>query len=146
MKRTDRMDLAWELLDHGMFVTLSLVGPDGIPYGVPISPARAGDRLYFHCAQRGRKIDAMRAQPRVSLSCVGRAEVMPGAFNIRYQSVLVAGRAREVTDPAEKIEALRLICEKYCPEDMGGFQKELDKALSRTGIWEILMEEITTKG
>lgn len=146
MKRTDDIALAQRLLDHCMFATLSLSEPDGTPYGVPISPARQGNCLFFHCAQKGRKLAAMRANPRVSVSCVGKAEVLPGKFDIGFQSVVASATACEVTDEAEKIEALKLICNKYCPDDMGDFQRVLDKFLAHTGIWKLTLEQITTKG
>lgn len=146
MKRTDDTLLAERLLDQCMFATLSLSEPDGTPYGIPVSPVRRGNRLFFHCAQKGRKIAAMRANPKVSVSCVGKTEVLPGEFNIGFQSMVATGTACEVTDEKEKIEVLRLICNKYCPDDMGGFQRELDKFLAHTGIWSITLEKITTKG
>lgn len=146
MKRTDNLDLAQALWDECVFATLSLSEADGTPYGVPISPARHGNALYFHCALRGRKTTALRSNPRVSISCVGKAQVMPGQFNISYQSVVASGTATEVTQREEKITALRLISEKLCPEDMGGFQAELDKALDHTGIWKITLDQVTTKG
>ncbi len=146
MKRTDDPALAEELLDHCMFATLSLTLPDGSPYGIPVSPAREGKCLYFHCAVKGRKLDAMRANPKVCVSCVGKAEVMPGAFDIAFQSAVAFGTAEEVTDREGKIAALKLICEKYCPQDMGDFQRVLDQYLAHTGIWKLTLDAITTKG
>lgn len=146
MKRTDDLALAQQLFDHCMFATLSLSVPDGTPYGIPISPARQGNCLYFHCALMGRKIEAMRSNPRVSVSCVGNAEVMPGAFDIAFQSAVAFGTAEEVTDEAAKIAALQLICEKYCPDDLWDLQRVLDKYLPHTGIWKLTLDTITTKG
>lgn len=146
MKRTDNPALAEQLLDQCMFATLSLSEPDGTPYGVPISPAREGNCLYFHCAKKGRKIEAMRSNPRVSLSCVGKSDVIPGEFNISYQSVVADAIAEEVTAEDEKIAALTLICNKYCPQDMGDFQRVLDKYLAHTGVWKLTLERLTTKG
>lgn len=146
MKRTDDPALAEELLDHCMFATLSLTLPDGSPYGIPISPVRQGNCLYFHCAVRGKKLDAMRAQPRICISCVGRAEVLPGKFDIGFQSAVAFGTAEEVTGETEKIAALRLICEKYCPDDLWDIQRVLDRYLPHTGIWKLTLDTITTKG
>lgn len=146
MKRTDNTALAEELLDHCMFATLSMTLPDGSAYGVPISPARQDDRLYFHCAAKGRKLDAMRANPNVCVSCVGKADVMPGQFDIAFQSAVAFGTAEEVTEEADKIAALRLICEKYCPDDLWDIQRVLDKYLAHTGIWKLTLDSITTKG
>lgn len=146
MKRTDDLTLAQRLLDQCMFATLSLSEPDGTPYGIPVSPVRDGNCLYFHCAVKGRKLNAMRANPRVCLSCVGTAAVRPGEFDIDYQSVVAFGTACEVTEKEEKIKALRLISEKYCHDDMWDFPRVLEKYLPHTGIWKITLDTITTKG
>ena len=146
MKRTDDQALAERLLDQCMYMVLSMTGADGGPYCVPLSPARKGDTLYFHCGRKGRKLDALRADPRVCLTAVGRAEVLPGAFSIEYESVHAFGRAEEVTEEEERREALRLICEKLCPEDMGMFQQALDRWLPATGVWKVHLESVTTKG
>ncbi len=146
MKRTDDLALAQQLFDHCMFATLSLSEPDGTPYGIPISPARQGNCLYFHCALKGRKIAALRANPKVCVSCVGRADVTPGEFDIAFQSAVAFGTAEEITDEAAKIDALKLICEKYCPDDLWDLQRVLDKYLPHTGIWKLTLDTITTKG
>lgn len=146
MKRTDNRALAETLLDRCVYMTLSMVGPDGAPYCVPLSPVRDGDSLYFHCARAGRKADALRANPRVCLSCVGKAEVIPGDFNIGYESVIAFGTASEITDESEKVEALRRICEKYCPDDLWDLPRVLKQYLPATAIWNIALTEITTKG
>lgn len=146
MKRTDNRALADSLLDHCMFVNLSMTAPDGNPYCVPIQPVRVGDALYFHCARRGRKIDAMRAHPRVCVTCVGKAEVIPGRFDTSFQSLIAFGTAEEVTEQEAKIETLRHICEKYCPDDLWDLPRVLEQYLPATGIWRITLREITTKG
>ena len=49
-----------EILWKGTSGVLSLSGDDGYPYGVPISYAYDGEKLYFHCARAGHKLDAIR--------------------------------------------------------------------------------------
>ena len=66
-------------------------------------------------------------------------------FTTRYTSAILTGTAREVTDEAEKIRALRAICEKYTPENMSRFDAAIAKSLSRTGIWRIDVTDITGK-
>lgn len=105
MRRTDRQmdrDSAWQAVDACCFGTVSMLLPEGEPYCVPLSIARIGETLYFHCAQ-------------------------------------------EVTDDAEKIRALRAICEKYTPENMSRFDAAIAQSLSRTGIWRIDVTGITGK-
>ena len=136
---------AEKVIDECRYMTLCLVDKEGKPYCVPLSPVRDGDHIYFHCAIAGRKLDAMRAHPQASMSFVGDTEVPPREFTLYYEAVYAEGTACEVTDEAEKVEALRLLCEKYCPDDMGDFERVLRAWGPRTGIWKISLENITSK-
>lgn len=66
-------DWALEVFDKAPYVTVSMIRPDGIPYGLPLSVVRKDNRtFYFHCAAEGEKIDCIRNNPVVSLSAVSR--------------------------------------------------------------------------
>ncbi len=148
MRRTDRQmdrDSAWQAVNACSFGTVSMLLPEGEPYCVPLSIARIGETLYFHCAQEGLKLKALRKHPAVCVSCVGMAEPVHDKFTTRYTSAILTGTAREVTDEAEKIRALRAICEKYTPENMSRFDAAIAQSLSRTGIWRIDVTDITGK-
>ena len=135
MRRTDRQmdrDSAWQAVDACCFGTVSMLLPEG-------------ETLYFHCAQEGLKLKALRKHPAVCVSCVGMAEPVHDKFTTRYTSAILTGTAREVTDDAEKIRALRAICEKYTPENMSRFDAAIAQSLSRTGIWRIDVTGITGK-
>ncbi|MDE6997422.1 MAG: pyridoxamine 5'-phosphate oxidase family protein, partial [Oscillospiraceae bacterium] len=61
MRRKDRerdAAFAWEVFDKAPFGVLSLRDGEG-GYGVPISPARIGETVYFHCARTGKKLDCI---------------------------------------------------------------------------------------
>ena len=48
---------ALEVLDKAPYITVSMTRPDGTPYGLPLSLARADERtFYFHCALEGDKL------------------------------------------------------------------------------------------
>ena len=52
MRRKDRerdAGFAWEVFDRAPFAVLCLRDGQG-GYGVPVSPARMGEAVYFHCA------------------------------------------------------------------------------------------------
>lgn len=136
---------AESVMDRCRYMTLAIANEAEAPYCVPLSPVRRGDCIYVHCALEGRKLALMGDHPVVSMSFVGETQVPPGAFTIYYESVLAEGTATEVTDREEKVEALRLLCEKYCPEDMARFEMVLDAWFSRTGIWRITLEKVTSK-
>ena len=48
------------ILEKATSGVLALSGDDGYPYAVPISFALDGDRIIFHSAVTGHKIDAIR--------------------------------------------------------------------------------------
>ena len=47
------------VLDRGTSGVLALAGDDDYPYAVPISYVYDGEKLYFHCARSGHKLDAI---------------------------------------------------------------------------------------
>lgn len=52
--RCQSADRAFEVLDKAPYITLSMVRPDGTPYGIPLNIARKDERVfYFHCADEG---------------------------------------------------------------------------------------------
>ena len=54
MRRCDRQtspEEAWKILENADYMTLSMHGADGAPYGVSLSFVRVGSALYFHCAR-----------------------------------------------------------------------------------------------
>mgnify|MGYP000743840705 CR=1 FL=1 len=65
MRKAGRQqDEQWALegFDRAPYVTVSIVRPDGTPYGLPLSLVRKDSRtFYFHCAHEGEKIDCLRS-------------------------------------------------------------------------------------
>ena len=151
MRRKDRaQDRAFSLalIDRCTHGVMALSTGEDTPYCLPLSFARVGDDLFFHCAREGRKIDLLRQFPTVCVTFVGEdcpAFVSPATYTTYFQSVIVTGTAAEVTDPEEKIEALRALCQKVTPEHMAGFEAAIEKSLAVTAIWRIHMEDISGK-
>ena len=119
------MDSAWalEVMRKAPYITVSFTRPDGTAYGVPLSLASADGRIwYFHCAPEGDKLDALAVHPEVCLSAVTKCAptVGPkdGSFTLQYRSAIAFGRAELVTGDAEKIEALRIISQRFLPQHM----------------------------
>ena len=49
---------------------------------------------------------------------------------------MIEGICTEVTDEAEKIRALRLLCKKYTPQNMDHFDRAIQASLHRTGVYK----------
>lgn len=148
MRRKDREmpeEFALAIVDKCEYATLATVGKDGSPYGIPISIVRDGKSIYFHCAREGKKIDNLRTQNQACLSCVGDTHVPKGMFTTEFESAVVMGSASEVTDEAEKIHGLRLLCQRHTPGNMAAFDAAIEKSLGRTAVWKVEIQEISGK-
>ncbi len=153
-KAARRQSEAWALdvFDKAPYVTVSMTRPDGTPYGVPLSLVRKDARtFYFHCADEGEKIDCMNFNPVVSLSavskCTPKYEEIKNNFTEYYHSAIALGRAEMVMDDEEKVEALRLLCERFLPKYMEHFDEAIERSLNRTTIIRItLIEPAVGKG
>lgn len=148
MRRKDRempKEFAEQVADTCDYAVLATVNADGTPYCIPISIARDNDVVYFHCAKEGQKIDNLKRQPEVCISCAGNVTFMKTAFSLEFESAVIKGRAEEVLQDEEKIHALRLISQRYCPEFMHEFEHEIAKSLNYTAIWKVGIKEITGK-
>ena len=140
---------AFEVLDKAPYVTVSFTRPDGTPYGVPLSLARTNEHtFYFHCALEGDKLDCIAANPTVALSAVTRCAptVGPkdGSFTLQYKSAMAVGKAEMVTDRDEKIEALRVICQRFLPHHMDAFDDAIARSLDRTAVVKITLTALPT--
>ena len=138
VRRKDRQmteDFAWEVVDRCEYAVVAMTAEDGYPYCLPVNVVREGRNIYFHSAMAGRKAESLRLHPRVCLTCVGENQVLPERYTTLYASAVAFGTARELTDAREKTEALRLLCRRYAPNHMDGFD----------AVWCIAVEEITGK-
>lgn len=148
MRRKDRemdRDFALAVADKCEYAILAMAAKTGEPYCIPVSIARDGEKIYFHCAKVGTKIDMMRENPQVCMTCIGDTQRLPEEFTTRFESAVIRGRASEVSDDETKIHALRLICERHAATGMDGFDDAIKRSLGRTAIWQIDIEDITGK-
>ena len=152
MRRRDRArgeDFSLPLLDACTHGVLAVTTGEDTPYCLPLSFVRQERALYFHCAASGRKTDLLRRNPRVCVTFVGRdtPTYRDDDYTTLFSSVIVTGTAAEVTDPAEKAEALRALCQKLLPHAMTGdnFDRSLAASLPVTAVWRIDMDHISGK-
>ena len=85
---------------------------DGRPYLVPLAYGYDGAAVYAHSGP-GRKLDLMRAEPRVTF------EVDASEAPDRWRSVIAEGTFEEVDDPRQRDAALEVIYGADGPPDLG---------------------------
>lgn len=108
-------EVAEKILREGDFGVLALSGDDGYNYAVPINYAIEGNKIYFHSAKTGHKIDAIRNNDKVSFCVVDRHEVVAEEFTTYFSSAIAFGRIKivEDDDDPDKLRGLELLADKY---------------------------------
>lgn len=142
------MDSQWalEVMHKAPYITVSFVDAEDKAYGLPLSLASDNDAdWYFHGALEGKKLEAIKAHPEVCLSAVSRCTPTigskDGSFTLQYKSAVAFGRAEIVTNDAEKVHALRLICQRFLPQHMEAFEESIARSLSHTTVVRITLTE-----
>lgn len=125
--------------------TLALLGDGGYPYAVPVSFVYFNDRIYFHSAQSGHKVDAIRSCDKASFCVIAADNVHPSEFTSYFRSVIAFGRIHIVESEQERICAAELLGERYNPGDKEGLQKEMEKALSHMLVLRLDIEHLSGK-
>jgi nitroimidazol reductase NimA-like FMN-containing flavoprotein (pyridoxamine 5'-phosphate oxidase superfamily) len=147
MRRKDKAltnEAVVRLLEECEYGTLSTVGDQGQPYGVPLNYVFQNACLYFHCALEGHKLDNLLSDGKVSFCVVGRTRVMPDRFSTEYESVIVTGVATVVLGD-ERNEALVGLVEKYSPEFVEEGHEYIEKLGSKTTVVKIEVVKMTGK-
>ena len=57
---------------------------------------------------------------------------------------MAVGKAEMVTDKEEKIEALRVICQRFLPNHMEAFKNAIERSIEHTAVVKILLTEPPT--
>ncbi len=125
---------------------LSMIGDGGYPYGIPLDHwySEKDNRLYFHCAKVGHKIDAITACDRVSYCVMDEGFRRDGEWALNINSVIVFGRIRIVEDEEKKREICTNLVRKFT-DDEAFLQKELTYAFPRVNCLELTIEHMTGK-
>ena len=99
-----------KILRDGKYATIAMVH-DGEPYLVTLSYGwdPSANALFFHMAQSGRKIDALAADPRVCATVIADGGYVVGQCKHEYESVVMTGTMRVLTDPAEARAGMRAL-------------------------------------
>jgi general stress protein 26 len=96
-----------ELLGSARLMALGVNRPDGWPQVTTIGYVNDGLKLYFVIARDSQKFLNIQADPRVSVA------IRPEGADSDTVGVSLAGRAVEVTDPAEVERLNRMVFERY---------------------------------
>ena len=133
------------LLEKGTSGVLALSGDDGYPYAVPLSYVVLGDKIIFHSAKEGHKVDAICAEEKASFCVISEDNIIPERYTTGFRSVIVFGKIRIVEDDSEKRELVSKLAQKYRPGFAKECEAEIEKGFSALGVMEMTIEHMTGK-
>jgi uncharacterized protein len=136
------------ILDEGFVCHIGYV-IDGQPYVIPTAYARSGEQIYIHGAPASRVMGVANRELDMCLTVtlIDGLVVARSAFHtsINYRSVVVLGKAREVTDLEEKRQALRCFTNHVIAGRWERAKQPTDQELKATGVLALLLDEVSAK-
>ena len=125
---------------------LSVMGEDGYPYGMPMNfwYDKENNRIYFHGAKTGHKIDAIKACDKVSFCVYDQGFRREGEWAWNVKSVIIFGRLRLVEDYELAMHASRMIGNKYT-DDSAYVEREVRTSGPNVQCLELIPEHMTGK-
>ncbi len=136
---------AIEILESATSGVLSLLGDNGYPYGVPLSFVYYDNKIYFHCAKEGHKLDAIKNYNKASFCIIEKDNVSPKEFTTHFRSIIAFGKVRIIEDEIEMLKYIRILGKKYAPNDDKGLEDEIKKDFPRMKMIEFDIEHLTGK-
>ena len=139
-------DMTEEILRRGTSGVLALAGDGGYPYAVPISYVYDGEKLYFHCAKNGHKLDAIRREDKASFCVIAQDRIVPEEFTTYFRSVIAFGRIRVLEDETERQSAIEKLALKYAPDStLEDRQREIQREWIPLCMLEMTIDHLTGK-
>lgn len=134
-----------EIIIKGSFGVLSTIGEDGYPYGVPLNYTYSDNCIYFHCAQKGHKIENIDFNNKVSFCVVTKSDVLGNEFDTDYESAIAFGKATVITDDSEKNDILLSVLNKYSADYLKAGKNYLKKNWDETKVIKMQIEHLSGK-
>jgi hypothetical protein len=122
---------------------------DGQPYVIPTLHARVGEQLYLHGAPANRMLRTLGGgvDACVTVTLIDGLVLSRSWFHhsVNYRSVVVLGRAVEVTGKDEKLRALAALVEQIVPGRTADSRPPTDAELRATLVLALPLTEASAK-
>jgi nitroimidazol reductase NimA-like FMN-containing flavoprotein (pyridoxamine 5'-phosphate oxidase superfamily) len=144
--RSDRGSLD-NVLSAGLICHLGVV-IDGVPVVLPTGYGRIGSTLYLHGSSANRSLVAAAGrQVCVTVTLLDGLVCARAVFShsMNYRSAVIFGAARLVSDPAEKLAALRAVTDHLVPGRWEHCREPSRKELAATAVLALPLDEASVK-
>jgi len=141
-------DAVYRILDEGFICHVGF-SVEGQPFVIPTAYGRSGDQLYLHGSAASRMLRNLESGIPVCVTVTLHDGLVlaRSIFNhsMNYRSVVILGTANLVQDPAEKLEALRLLSEHILPGRWADSRYPNEKELKATLALRLPIDEFSAK-
>lgn len=144
---TDRAVLE-AILDAGWVVHVAFDAGGGQPIVIPTTYVRIDDQLYIHGAVASGMLRAATSGPVcATVTLLDGLVLARSAFHhsMNYRSAVILGRARPVTDAAEKKRVLESLIERLIPGRMQTARPPAPEELKTTSVLALSLDEASVK-
>lgn len=145
MRRNDKLMRETEtlsLLKNSQEGVLGTISENGYPYTVVVNYVYHNDKIYFHSAKTGHKIDNINFSDKVSFTVYTDVKVLGEELNTLYKSLTLFGKAK-VVEATE--EVLWELIKKYSKLSEKKAKQMIAKEIDITAVIEIEIEHLTGK-
>ncbi len=141
-------DAVYKILDAGFICHAGFV-QNGQPFVIPTGYGRNGDVLYIHGSAASRMLKEVNQgiPVCVTVTLLDGLVLARSIFNhsMNYRSVVILGQATLIDDPAEKLEALRLLSEHIIPGRWQDSRFPNERELKATTVLRLPIQEFSAK-
>jgi len=136
------------ILDEALICHVGFV-VEGRPVVIPTIHARVGDHLYFHGSPAAGMLRTLRGgvDACVTVTLLDGLVLARSAFHssMNYRSVVVFGKAEEVSDREEKLRVLEALVEHVCPGRSADARGPSEMELKQTLVLRVPIAEASAK-
>ena len=136
------------ILAEGLYCHIGF-SVDGQPYVIPTIYARIEDRLYIHGSAASRMLRTIggRMPVCVTVTLLDGLVLARSTFHhsMNYRSVVILGEAAEVTDPDEKMTALKAIVDHVMVGRWEDVRQPSPQELKATSVIRVPLAEVSAK-
>lgn len=141
-------ELVLSILDEGLICHLAFVS-NGFPVVIPTMYARLDDVIYLHGNPASRMLTTLSqgVDVSVAVTLLDGLVMARSVFNhsMNYRSVVIHGRAVEVTDKVEKMRAFQALVDHVCVGRWEDSRQPTAKELATTKVVRLPLTEASAK-
>jgi len=133
-----------KILNDNQYGVLALINIDNTPYSIPLNYFYFENKIYFHGAKNGQKIDAMNYKKDASFCIVDQSDFDGKNFTCLYRSLIIDGEIEFICEEKEKYEILMKIATK-CNSDTNVSKTYVEKHLNSCSLFCLIPKKISGK-